>query len=107
MVRSINLRKKALPGTTTEQAKLSRPVNDWISLSVTFLRVRKSEIKPTHLSMFSRGNRASKETECNSIPANDNVVPGPQILSGAMDQEMNIGQGIDLTEPGIRNETGR
>ena len=41
-VRSINLRKKALPGTITEQAKFNRPVRDCTSLKVAFLRRKNS-----------------------------------------------------------------
>ena len=105
-MRSINLRKKALPGTSTEQAKFSIPVSDWISFSVTFLRVRKLAIRTEAFVNFFQSKRASKETESNSMPAKDNVVAGPHVFSGAMGmQGMSIVQGINVTDPGIMIQT--
>ena len=45
-------RKKARPGTTTEQAKFNKPISDWISRKVTFLRLRKVEISVLHFSVL-------------------------------------------------------
>ena len=93
-MRSINLRKMARPGKTKEQANLSMPVSDWTSLSVTFIRVRKLAIRLRHLSIFSRGKGASKETESNLIPK-DNVLTGPHVFSPVM--------GMPRCEHGSRN----
>lgn len=84
MVRSISLRKKALPGRITQHAKLRWPVNDWTSFNVTFFLLRKSEIRSSDFKMFSAGKRASNWMVSNGIPANDKIVAGPQVFSGAM-----------------------
>ena len=68
----------------TEQAKFNKPVNDWSSVRDTFLRAKNAEIKFLLLSILSRGKRASERMESNSIPANDKVVAGPHVFSGAM-----------------------
>ena len=79
-VRLINLRKKALPGTITEQAKFNRPVRDCTSLKVAFLRRKNSKRRVEHRLSLTRGKRASIRTESNSIPAKDNVVSGPKVF---------------------------
>ena len=83
-VRSIRRRKNARPGAITEQAKFNKPIKDWSSLSVTFLRCKKVEINWTHFAILSFGRRASDLMESNSMPANVRVVAGPQVFSGAM-----------------------
>ena len=83
-VRSIRRRKNARPGAITEQAKFNKPIKDWSSLSVTFLRCKKVEINWTHFAILSFGRRASDLMESNSMPANVRVVAGPQVCSGAM-----------------------
>ena len=83
-VKSISRRKKARPGRITEHAKFKRPTSDWISLRVTFLRRQNSEMRDTHFSILSRGKRASKRIESNSMPAKDIEVAGPQVFYGAM-----------------------
>ena len=83
-VKSIRRLKKARPGLMTEQAKFKRPLRDCTSFKVTFLRWIKSEIREIHFPILSRGRRASKKMESNSIPANDMIVEGPQVFSGAM-----------------------
>ena len=82
----IRRRKKALAGSTTEQVKFSKPRQglNFLYSNLSILRVRKSEIVATHFSSFPRGRRASKETESSSMPENESVVAGPQVLSGAM-----------------------
>ena len=83
-VKSIKCIKNARPGTSTAQAKWSKPVKDWISLRVTFRRLRNSEINFLHLSSLFCGSRASVSTQSNSMPAKVMVVDGPIVFSGAM-----------------------
>lgn len=70
-VRSMNLRKKAIPGTTTAQAKLCMPIKEWLSFKVTFLHIRGWDIVLKHLHTLSSGNRASKGIESNSMLAKE------------------------------------
>ena len=67
-----------------QHAKFRRPLSDCISLSVTFLRLTKSEIIDLHFSSFSGGKRASESKVPNSIPAKLIFVEGPQVFSGAL-----------------------
>lgn len=61
MVRSISLRKKALPGWITEHAKFRRPAKDCTSLNVTFFLSRKSEIRLWTLNFFPRASEPLTE----------------------------------------------
>ena len=77
IIKSINLCKKAWPGTTTAQAKLRKPINDWISWWVTLCVQRKVERRSRHLSSFSCGKWAPMRTVTSSMPAKAWVVNGP------------------------------
>ena len=77
IIKSIHLCKKAWPGTTTAQAKLRKPINDWISWWVTLCVQRKVERRSRHLSSFSCGKWAPMRTVTSSMPAKAWVVDGP------------------------------
>ena len=79
-VRSINLRKKALPDTITELAKFNRPVKDCTSLKVAFLPCKNSKRRVGHRLSLSRGKRASIRTESNSIPAKVMLLAGQRFF---------------------------
>ena len=83
LVKSIRRRRKARPGTTTEHAKLRRPINDCTSFKVAFLRCRNFERRALDLVILSAGKRASNNIVSNSIPASIKVVRGPTVFSGA------------------------
>ena len=68
LVKSVRRRRNACPGTTTEHAKLRRPINDWTSFKVAFLRCRNFERRTLDLAILSTGKRASNNLVSNSIP---------------------------------------
>ena len=84
IIKSLNLRKKARPGATTVQAKLSKPANDEISLEVNLRQRRKAERRLRHLFSFSWGKWDYIRTVSSSIPAKPLVVDESNVLSGAM-----------------------
>lgn len=77
-VRLIKRCKNVRPGTMTEHVKLSIPIKDCISLSMTFLRPKKSSINV--LTNLSGGSRASILRVSSSIPANDITQLGPTVF---------------------------
>ena len=84
MVRLISLRRKTLPGVTTEHAKFNKPIRDWSSFNVTFFLPSKLRIANKHFLTFSWGSRASFILQCNSIPAKLKNGEGPSVFSGAI-----------------------
>lgn len=74
-------RKKALPGTTTMQVKLSSPIKDCNSFNVTFLRFKKVFNNSRNRSNLSIGNRISILLESNSRPRNVSIVVGNTVFS--------------------------
>ena len=84
-VLSINLRKNALPGVTTWQAKLRRPMIDCNCFKRTLLIVlgRSRRISCLHLFSLSSGNLAIILLVSNSIPKKVRTWAGPSVFSGA------------------------
>ena len=41
-------------------------------------------MRSLYFKMFSAGKRASNSIVSNAVPANDKIVAGPQVFSGAM-----------------------
>jgi len=81
MVRSISLRKKALPGMMTLQAKFNNPTNDCNSLNVTLRFRLKVNNKFDIFWILSDGNQANIAVESISIPYIVNTLVGSCVLS--------------------------
>ena len=67
LVKSIKRRRKARPGTTTQQAKLRSPIKDCSSFRVTLFREQKAANWVRHLASLSSGRRASIKVACSRL----------------------------------------
>ena len=79
----IRRRRKTWPGIVAHHAKFSKPMSDWSSFNVTFLRDKVCSIADKHFWIFSWGSLASNAKQSSSIPARLNVWQGPAVFSCA------------------------
>ena len=84
LVEWIKRRRKARPGTTTQQAKLRSPIKDCSSFRVTLFREQKSASWVRHSASLSSGRRASIKAVSKVIPANCKALVGPIVFSSAI-----------------------
>ena len=84
LVRSIMVRRKARPGTTTEHVKFKRPNKDWSTWRHTLRRKLNWQSKSSHFWTLSSGNQASCLTELRVMPTDWRVVNGPMVYSSAI-----------------------
>ena len=78
---SIRRRRKARPGTITEEVKFNRPIRDCNSRKLTLRRLHKDSSNRSHFWSLSSDKRASWLIELSVIPANCMTWNGPQVFS--------------------------